>query len=139
MKNKGFTLIELLGVVVILSLLIILVFPNIIGSVKKSSEKTDELTYQVIYNATDLYISKYPSMFPKIDGNKFSLTLSELVSEDLLASPIKLADGVDLTDIKSVQITYTDINGFTYELKDNNESIIQYKKEASGEIFNTYE
>ena len=37
MKNKGFTLIELLGVIVILSLLLVLIIPNVTGSIKKGA------------------------------------------------------------------------------------------------------
>ena len=39
LKNKAFTLIELLGVIIILALLMIIVFPSIINSVKNSSNK----------------------------------------------------------------------------------------------------
>ena len=43
MKNKkGFTLVELLGVIIILSLLIVLVFPKIVNSVKNSTKDTDD-------------------------------------------------------------------------------------------------
>ena len=36
--KKGFTLVELLGVIVILSLLMLIVFPNVLSVIKKSNE-----------------------------------------------------------------------------------------------------
>lgn len=123
MKNNGFTLVELLGVIIILALLITLVFPSIINSVKSSGEKTDKLTLEMIYNASDLYISNHKDNFKKVNGNKYIISLEELVAEDLLASPIKLSDSdIDITDSKSVQVTYS--NGeFTYELKNSSECV----------------
>jgi len=115
--KKGFTLIELLGVIIILALLVILVFPSIVNSVKNSSEKTDDLTLELIYNATDLYISNHKNDFSKKNGYKYIIDLSDLVDEGFLASPIKLSDSdVDITNNKCIQITYND--GYKYELKD---------------------
>ena len=118
MKKNGFTLIELLGVIIILALLIILVFPSIINSIKKTSGKIDDLTLELVYSAADAYIAKHKSAFPKKNGNKYAIALQELVDDGLLISPIKSANNdEDLTKLKSVQVTY--YNGFNYELKDN--------------------
>ena len=117
MKNKGFTLIELLGVIVVLALLVILVFPSIINSVRNSSKKTDDVTLDLIYNAASLYIDNYKNKFPKTNGNEYSIKLQDLVDEGLLVSPIKLSESnSDLTNKKCVQVSYD--NGFNYELKD---------------------
>ena len=118
--KKGFTLIELLGVIVILAILMMLVFPNIVNYVKNSSKKTDDLTIEMIYKSSDIYISNHSNDFPKNNGNKYVISLDKLVSEDLLSSPIKISD-VDITNSKCVQVTYE--NGYKYELKDNAECI----------------
>lgn len=116
--NKGFTLIELLGVIIIIALLTVIIFPNIINSVKNSSNKTDELTLELIYNASDLFISNHQNDFPKQNGNKYIIQLKDLVEEGHLVSPIKLSDSEnDITDEKCIQVTYDD--GYDYELKDN--------------------
>ena len=41
MNNKGFTLIELIGVILILALLAIIVFPNILSSISKNEKTLD--------------------------------------------------------------------------------------------------
>ena len=123
MKNKGFTLIELLGVIIILALLMILVFPSIINSVKNTSNKTDDLTKKLIYNAADLFIDEHKSVYPKVSGNKYRIGVWELVSEGLLSSPIKLSDSdEDVTNTKCVDVTYT--TDYEYELIDCKSTII---------------
>lgn len=118
--NKGFTLIELLGVIIIIALLAVIIFPNIINSVKNSSNKTDELTLELIYNASSLYISSHQNDFSKINGKKYTIELKELVDEGYLVSPIKLSDSEeDITDQKCIQVTYND--GYNYELKNTGE------------------
>lgn len=127
MKNKGFTLIELLGVIIILALLMIIVFPSIINSVKNSSNKTDDLTKELIYNAANLFIDDHINDFPKMNGSKYSIELSTLVGEGLLTGPIKLSGSdLDITNSKCIQVTYN--NGYKYELKDSGscKEIIKY-------------
>lgn len=117
MKNKGFTLIELLGVIIILALLMIIVFPSIINSVKNSSNKTDDLTKELIYNAADLFIDRHINDFPKTSENKYSIDLKSLVDEGLLTAPIKLSSSdQDITNNKCIQVTYD--KSYKYELKD---------------------
>lgn len=117
MKNKGFTLIELLGVIVILSLLTLIVFPSVVNLVKSSSNDTDKVTIDLINNAADIYISNHINDFPKTNGNKYRIELTDLIAEDLLVDGIKLSNGKnDITNTKCVQVTYN--NGYKYELKD---------------------
>ena len=122
MKSNGFTLIELLGVIAILALLTLLVFPNIIDSIRQSSEKTDDVMLNMIYNAADLYVSNHQGSFPKENGNKYSVTLSDLVSEGALSRPVKLSSNdTDITDTKCVQVLYE--NGYKYEIKNIGECV----------------
>lgn len=116
--KKGFTLIELLGVIIIIALLTLLVLPKVVNSVKNTSDDTDELTKEIIYKASDLYISNHSNNFKKINGNKYIIDLKDLVDEKLLTSPIKLSESDrDITNSKCIQVTYN--NGYEYELKDS--------------------
>lgn len=116
MKNRGFTLAELLAVIIIISILTLLVLPSIVNSVRNSSEKIDDVTLNLIYNAADLYVSNHSSDFLKKDGNKYIINLSDLISEKYLKNSIKMADGQYIEENKCVQVTYDD--GFNYELKE---------------------
>lgn len=122
--KKGFTLIELLGVIIILALLMTLAFPNIINLIKTSSEKNDNLNLELIYNAADMYVNGNKNDFPRVNGNIYCITLTDLVDYGTLNSPIKLTGSdIDITQTKSVQVNYN--NSFTYELKDKDDCIEQ--------------
>ncbi|MBQ9071655.1 MAG: prepilin-type N-terminal cleavage/methylation domain-containing protein [Bacilli bacterium] len=118
MKNKGFTLIELLGVIIILAILVVLVMPKIINSLKSSNDKVDDVTLKMIYTAAELYVSEYDNNFQTTNGNQYCISLKNLTKEGYLKSPINVND-TDITNLKTVQVTYND--GFEYELKNNKE------------------
>lgn len=116
MNNKGFTLIELLSVVILLSILIFLVLPNIVNSVKNKTEDTNELTFDIIKEAVKLHIEDNKKFYKKIDGNKYCIRVNKLVNNNYLNGRIEY-DGEDITDTKSIQVTYD--RGFSFELLDN--------------------
>ena len=120
-KNKGFTLVELLGVIIILSLIMLLVFPKIVNSIKNSSKNTDKLEEELIYNAAKLYINKYKDNYPKNDGNVYCIAVKDLVDENYLTGPVTFSDGEDISDLKTIEVSYS--GGFEYVLKDNSECV----------------
>lgn len=126
MKNKGYTLIELLGVMILLALLISLVLPSVINSIKLSSEEQDSLTNKLIINAAKTYIDDNADDFYSIYGNTYCISLNTLVENNYLKDSVEL-DGKNATNSKSVKVNYT--NKYSYEIVDNNactEKIITY-------------
>ena len=113
MNNKGFTLVELLSVIIILTLIMFLVLPNITNMVKNKETEIDELTFNIIKDATKLYIEDNNKLYKKINGNKYCISLIELVESGYLKENIKF-DGDDIINLKTMQVTYE--NGFIYEL-----------------------
>ncbi|MDO4963636.1 MAG: BspA family leucine-rich repeat surface protein [bacterium] len=121
MKN-GFTLIELLGVIILLSILVLLAYPALQGLLKKQTYEVDNTTRQMIYKASDLYISDNSHSFKKINGRNKCIALTTLVDEGLLKYPVKLfSNKTDISDIKTVSVLYND--GFKYSLVDNEDCI----------------
>lgn len=116
MKNRGFTLLELLGVIVILALLTTLVFPNVLNTIKKSSDQTDKFSMELISNAADIYIENHANSFKKRNGSKFIIDMKELIEDGNLPSNLKISDIEDIEE-KCVQVMYKN-NDYTYELKD---------------------
>ncbi len=130
MKNRGFTLVELLGVLILLAVILTLVFPSVLNLITNSRGEVKSLTNKLVENAANLYIDSNKDKFDEQNGNSYCVTLSELVSEGYIKSPIVFSDtDEDQTELKSVQINYN--NGYTYELKNNDECVehIPYKEE----------
>ena len=116
MNNKGFTLVELLSVIIILTLIMFLVLPNITNMVKNKETEIDELTFNIIKDAAKLHIEDNKSFYKKIDDNKYCVRIKKLVNDDYLKGKIEY-DGEDITNTKSLQVTYN--QGFNFELVDN--------------------
>ena len=120
--NKGFTLTELLAVIVIISLLTILALPNILDSVRNSKDDVENVTFDIIKQAANLYVQDNESIYEKVNGNVYCIAFEKLVNADYLKSPITdFEDDTDLTFIKTVKVSYYD--GFSYEIVDNDKCI----------------
>ena len=62
--NKGFTLMELLGVLVILSLLMIILIPNVIEQINNKKDDVSDVQKETILSAAELYIDENPNTYP---------------------------------------------------------------------------
>ena len=115
MKKNGFTLIEMLSVVIILTVLSLLIIPNVVNSIKEYQSTTDSLSMAIITTGADLYIDDYKNSYPSYYGNTYCVTLEKLVDLGYLKKPVKYQDE-DITDLKTLKITYDDT--YNYELVD---------------------
>lgn len=86
MKNKGFTLIELIGVIIIMGLLIIIVFPATVKLMKDNDSKKYKYYYDLVEEAADMYASKRRDDLGGVDGTGCidDVTLSDLIKEELI-------------------------------------------------------
>ncbi len=128
MKNNGFTLTELLGVIIILSILVLLVFPKIYNSVK-SNKSGDEVIEKIIYSATSLYIDDNSDYYTKRNNKTYCIKIKDLVDNKNLKKPVKYKDKKDITNYMTVKVTYND--GFDYEIVNNEDCVENY---MNGEI-----
>ena len=101
MKNRGFTLVELLGVIIIIGLLSLIIFPNIISSFFEVSNELDNATKIVVIEAAKDYYSNNRNNISKLD---YCVTISTLQNEGLLAYDIKDSDGKILATDTLVKI-----------------------------------
>lgn len=119
--KKGFTILEMLGVIILISLLVILIFPNITNSIKNKQKEIDSISIEILKQASNLYVQNNQKNYAKIDNNKYCITISELINSGYLKDSFKY-NGEDIKDTKKIQVTYN--NGYEYELVDSNECII---------------
>ena len=118
--KKGFTLIELLGVIVILSVIMVIIMPNIVNSIKKASKDNDVYTSNIIYKAVDNYIS-HNNKYRKESGNTYCIAINTLVNEGLIESPVRYNDNDNIENTMSVKIKYN--TKWNYSIVKNSECI----------------
>ena len=87
MKTKGFTLIELLGVIVLLSLLFLFLYPSIKKTLNYSKEKTYDTQINTILKASYDYTLEHPEVLPSTDST-YNLNLATLKSSGLIDTNI---------------------------------------------------
>lgn len=116
MNKKGFTIIELIMVIVIISILSLVLVPNIITFNNKNKIKSCESLEKNIISAAKIYVTnnKYDLGFGCSEAKK--IKLKTLVNSGDLSSPITnpmTKDKIDLN--KTITVTYDCTNkAFTY-------------------------
>lgn len=113
MNKKGFTLIELLSVVILLTLLVFLVLPNITNMVKNYGKETDEVVLKMIKDAAKLYREENKD---NITNDNYCVSINELVNNNYLKGNIEYKDYI-INHTMSVLITYD--GGYNYDLVKN--------------------
>ena len=88
MKNKGFTLAELMGVIVILGILLLLVVPNVVKSIKDSKQKIYNAQINNIKLALENWKNDHIELLPE-DGESIYLTITQLKRDNYLDNDMK--------------------------------------------------
>ena len=60
-KRKGFTMIELVVVIVILSILVLILIPNVMGAINKAEELAYDMTIKRLNEAAIMFTIDYPN------------------------------------------------------------------------------
>lgn len=116
MKKNGFTLIELLGVIIILALLMIVVFPSVINSIKSTSDSTEEQTEKLIKNAAKLYINDNSNKYIKSEKNTYCIPINDLIESGKLDSQI-IETSENITSDYIVEAKYSNTDkDFVYNI-----------------------
>ena len=109
LNNSGFTLIEMMATITIIALLYILVFPTVLEFLKRTSGDIDEINRALITIETEKYIDNNPSLYPKISGDTYCITVGELIDAGYLGD--FLYDTEALTPMGSDQIIEASVDG----------------------------
>ena len=95
MNRKGFTLAEILGVIVILSLLMVIIVPTVINRITGTKDDAASAGEEIVFKATDEYISDHPGDFPNGKAARYCITIIELMNDGKLV-PTGSRDGKDV-------------------------------------------
>lgn len=96
MKKNGFTLVELIGVMLILGILMLVVFPAIIGSIDKVNNNNNKATKEFIISAAKDYVESNLDDFPKTASNTYCICIkTKLIDNGLLNEDIFESDKIE--------------------------------------------
>lgn len=109
--KKGFTLIEVMAVVVIISLVCLLTFPNIVNQIKKSKDANKDNVEKVVISAAKRYVN---DNIDKYSEGDYCIAVQTLIDNDYLKEDIVNGEENDITDY-SVSLMLSD--KYVYELK----------------------
>lgn len=113
-NKKGFTLIEVLGVLIILCVIFVVVFPNVLNYFKKSEQAIDDATKKVIADAAKDYMDNNSIVYSQIEDSIYCLEIDEIISKGYLnEEQIKNLD----TNKKYIRVNYKE-DKYTYEVCD---------------------
>ena len=106
MNKKGFTLVELIGVIVLLAAIALIAVPQITKTIDRSKEKTYRDQIDALLQASRRYVSE---IGPK-NTNPFTITLQELMSNQLIekGTKIKKKNNEDVSSKIELEVTYNE-------------------------------
>lgn len=118
MKKNGFTLAELLGVIVVLALLMLLVFPSVVKQLKEGETSIDGAVEQLIFNSAENYMEGHKNSYPTSGNATYCFTLNTLVNEGEISANLLIdSKGKTLDLNKKVEVKIE--NGIkTYKMND---------------------
>ena len=114
MKKNGFTLIELLGVVTIIGVLALILFPSLLRQINKSKSSISEANELLIIDAAKDYVEDNINNYKKIKGINYCIDISTL---DKYLLDLKDENLKEIDKTKKVKMTYT--NKFDYDIVDS--------------------
>ena len=106
MKNKGFTLVELLAIILLLSFLTIIVFPNLLGSFEAKEIEIDQATKDILYSSADQYMEKYGNDYDQQIGFIYDILISDIDNEGLI--PVDVSKYLD----KCIEVKIGNTNSY---------------------------
>lgn len=101
MNKKGFTLIEIIATILVITILTLLIVPNILNSVNNKRKDISSTAKQMIYAAADIYVNENEATFQALDDAVYCIKLETLVDSGKLSKPIK-----DLKTDKEIPLNY---------------------------------
>lgn len=100
MSKKGFTLVELLAVLVLLTVIVLVAFPNIIGAVKSTNDQLDKATTTLLESIARSYANDNPVKYPTTTTKNYCVNVEDLVKEGYTQSPIANVSESDAKEIE---------------------------------------
>ena len=103
----------------------LLAFPPILNAIRSTKGKISDASKEILYNAVGLYVSDNINNYPKYNGNKYCVTVNELVKGEYL--PTTVYDSVTGDEIPQDSKIEINIENDIYSYNFNDECKEYYK------------
>lgn len=120
--KKGFTLVELLAVIVLLTLIFALVYPNILEISEKQEGKIDEAKKALINSAVLNYMNANLNQYPQSIGKNYCIKIETLDSEALI--PVDVSDVLENYNYVRVRIGANNSYSYNYIQAESEEACL---------------
>lgn len=115
MKKNGFTLIELLGVIVVIAVLSLIIFPIVMNQFRKNRKQISDTMKTMMIDATSLYVDADPNEYIKNNGNIYCISLEQIVNAGYLSNPLMdLSTGEEIPMSNKMKVSVENLQ-FHYE------------------------
>lgn len=102
-KKNGFTLIETMGVLILLSVILLLIFPTVTKWLKSAEDSIDDATKDLIIVSAKDYVDESELSIFKKNSYEYCLSLEEIINKGYISSEsVNKLDSLDWT----VKVTY---------------------------------
>ena len=120
-KRNGFTLVELMAVIIIISLIAILTFPNIVNQIKKTKKSNNKMVEDLLIAQAKKYVSDNKD---ELLEDEYCMPISTLIDNDYIKEDI-----VNINDIKDNKVVHITLdNNNSYEVLDKNKCFLSAVK-----------
>ena len=113
-KRNGFTLVELMAVIIIISLIALLTFPNIINQIKKTKKSNNKMIEDVVIEQAKKYVNDNEEEFQDDDG--YCLSIDTLVDKGYVNEQL-----VDINNKDNDVIMMIKKGDFSYKIVNKND------------------
>ena len=113
MNNKGFTLVEIITTVALVSVLMLLIIPNLLSQLSDKSREASEKEQSILIEAARVYVDKHHEAFESKTNECITITMLE--SDGLYAKTTR-----NQALPQNAAVKYTKTGGIEkYEYKEN--------------------
>lgn len=116
MNKKGFTLVEVLAVLILLSIIVIVVYPRIMEKVEEEENKINKAKLDLIYVAAKDYILENRNSYNEL-GVKYCINLDDLNKTGKIA--IDIEEFKEDYNYSGVQFIIGKDNNYSYKMVEN--------------------
>ena len=105
-RNKGFTLIELLGVITLLGVIALVVFPLLLKQINNARSGIKDANDVLLIDAAKDYVSSHENQYIAEEGNNYCISMETLINENYFNPKLKDSENKELDLNKVIEISY---------------------------------